>query len=69
VAPIFVIVTLAVALVVAYPFESLSLIVIGYFAAIPLGIRAFRAREKADREAARALAGQPAGPPPAETVA
>ena len=69
VAPIFVIVTLAVALVVAYPFEALSLIVIGYFAAIPLGIRAFRAREKADRDAARALAGQPAGPPPAETVA
>jgi CDP-diacylglycerol--serine O-phosphatidyltransferase len=69
VAPIFVIVTLAVALVVAYPFEALSLIVIGYFAAIPLGIRAFRAREQADREAARALAGQPAGPPPAETVA
>lgn len=54
VAPIFISVTLAIALVVAYPFEMLSLIVIGYFAAIPLGIQKFRALERADREASGA---------------
>ncbi len=52
VAPIFVIVILAVALVVAYPFEALSLIVISYFSAIPLSIRRFKTLEQEDREAA-----------------
>ncbi|MCO4054111.1 MAG: phosphatidylcholine/phosphatidylserine synthase [Bosea sp.] len=49
VAPIFVLVILAVALVVAYPFEALSVIVLGYFATVPLSIRSFRALERADR--------------------
>ena len=52
VAPIFISVILAIALVVAYPFEMLSLIVIGYFAAIPLSVQRFRALELADRMAA-----------------
>ncbi len=52
VAPIFLGVILAIALVVAYPFEMLSLIVVGYFATIPLSVRAFKALEKADRDAA-----------------
>ncbi|MCX7325146.1 MAG: phosphatidylcholine/phosphatidylserine synthase [Hyphomicrobiales bacterium] len=52
VAPIFISVILAIALVVAYPFEMLSLIVIGYFAAIPLSMQKFRALELADRMAA-----------------
>jgi CDP-diacylglycerol--serine O-phosphatidyltransferase len=69
VAPIFVLVILVVALVVAYPFEALSLIVVGYFATVPLSIRSFRALERADRaragEAAPALsAAPPEGPGP-----
>jgi CDP-diacylglycerol---serine O-phosphatidyltransferase len=60
VAPIFLGVTLVFALVVAYPFEALSLIVIAYFAAIPISVKKFRALEQADRDAA-AKAAQKAG--------
>jgi CDP-diacylglycerol---serine O-phosphatidyltransferase len=52
VAPIFLGATLAIALVVAYPFEALSLIVIVYFATVPLSVRKFRVLEQADRDAA-----------------
>jgi CDP-diacylglycerol--serine O-phosphatidyltransferase len=63
VAPIFIMVVIAIGLVVAYPFEMLSLIVIAYFAAIPLSVRRYRALERADREAAAA---RPAPPVAAE---
>ena len=49
VAPIFVAVILAIGLVVAYPFEALSVIVVVYFATIPLSVKAFRGHERADR--------------------
>jgi CDP-diacylglycerol--serine O-phosphatidyltransferase len=73
VAPIFVLVILAAGLVVAYPFEALSVIVIGYFAAVPLSVRRFRALEKADRDAnaarQREAAAEPKAPPEAERAA
>jgi CDP-diacylglycerol--serine O-phosphatidyltransferase len=62
VAPIIVGVILAVGLIVAFPFESLSLLVIAYFAAVPLSVRAWRAHERADREAAAKPAPLPADP-------
>jgi CDP-diacylglycerol---serine O-phosphatidyltransferase len=67
VAPIFVVATLLVALVVAYPFEALTVIVIAYFAAIPLSISKFRALERADR--AEADRRQPSPPPAAAAAA
>jgi CDP-diacylglycerol---serine O-phosphatidyltransferase len=45
--PIFVAVVLAVALLVAYPFEMLAIIVLGYLALVPLSISKYRALEKA----------------------
>jgi CDP-diacylglycerol--serine O-phosphatidyltransferase len=73
VAPIFVLVILAAGLVVAYPFEALSVIVIGYFAAVPFGIRRFRALEQADRDASaarqREAAAGPQAPPEVEGAA
>ena len=73
VAPIFVLVILAAGLVVAYPFEALSVIVIGYFAAVPFGIRRFRTLEQVDRDAnaarEREAAGAPKAPPEVEGVA
>lgn len=67
VAPIFVLVILVVALIVAFPFEALSLIVIAYFAAIPLSVKRFRELERLDREAAAKAMGTP--PPTAEPAA
>lgn len=45
--PIFVTVVLAVALLVAYPFEMLTVIVLTYLALIPMSISKYRALEKA----------------------
>jgi CDP-diacylglycerol---serine O-phosphatidyltransferase len=45
--PIFVAVVLAVALLAAYPFEMLAVIVLAYLALIPLSISRYRALEKA----------------------
>jgi CDP-diacylglycerol--serine O-phosphatidyltransferase len=53
VAPIFVVVILAVGLLVSYPFEMLSLIVLAYFAMIPWSVAKYRALERADEQAAR----------------
>lgn len=44
--PIFVAVVLAVALLVAYPFEMLTVIVLAYLALVPLSISRYRALEK-----------------------
>ncbi len=64
VAPIFVAVILAVGLVVAYPFEALTVIVLAYFAAIPLSVAKYRALERADEAAAKAKAEISPEPPP-----
>ncbi len=69
VAPIFISVILAIALVVAYPFEMLSLIVVGYFAAIPLSVQKFRALELADRMAAAKASAMAAETPQAPAPA
>ncbi len=69
VAPIFISVILVTALVVAYPFEMLSLIVIGYFAGIPLSVQQFRALELADRNAAAKASAEAAKAPHAPTPA
>jgi CDP-diacylglycerol---serine O-phosphatidyltransferase len=63
VAPIFVGVILAVGLVFAYPFEMLSLIVIGYFAAIPLSVRRYRALGQAHAAQAAERAAEHTAPP------
>ncbi len=67
VAPILLAVIVAVALVVAYPFEMLSLIVIAYFALIPASIQRYRrlAREDAERQASEKTASAPAEAGPA----
>jgi CDP-diacylglycerol--serine O-phosphatidyltransferase len=69
VAPIFVAVILIVGLVVAYPFEALTVIVLAYFATIPLSVASYRRQERADEQAARAAAEadapEHAAPPPA----
>jgi CDP-diacylglycerol---serine O-phosphatidyltransferase len=44
--PIFVAVVMAVALLVAYPFEMLTVIVLAYLALVPLSISRYRALEK-----------------------
>jgi CDP-diacylglycerol--serine O-phosphatidyltransferase len=44
--PIFVAVVIAVALLVAYPFEMLTLIVVAYLGLIPLSIQRYRALER-----------------------
>lgn len=64
VAPIFLGVIVAIALVVAYPFEMLSLIVIAYFAGIPFSVSRFRMLERADERAAaeRAAVARAAAP-------
>ncbi len=64
VAPILVLVILVVALLVAYPFEALSLIVLGYFATVPLSMRSFRALERADRDRAGEGAAERLSPAP-----
>lgn len=62
--PIFVVVVLAVALLVAYPFEMLAVIVLAYLALIPMSISRYRALERAHAKPAGAEdAGRTAGEP------
>lgn len=60
--PIFVTVVIVVALLVAYPFEMLTVIVLAYLALIPLSVAKYRALEKANATvdaAAKAEASKP----------
>lgn len=59
VAPILLAVIVVVALLVAYPFEVLSLIVIAYFALVPISVSRYRMLQRAD-ERARSGAAAPA---------
>lgn len=51
VAPILLAVIVVVALLVAYPFEVLSLIVIAYFALVPISVSRYRMLQRADERA------------------
>lgn len=51
VAPILLAVIVVVALLVAYPFEVLSLIVIAYFALVPVSVSRYRMLQRADERA------------------
>ena len=69
VAPILLAVIVVVALLVAYPFEVLSLIVIAYFALVPIGVSRYRMLQRADERArsgpaAHAAEGDSAGSAP-----
>jgi CDP-diacylglycerol--serine O-phosphatidyltransferase len=65
--PLFAGAIAVVGLLVAYPFETLTLLALVYFACIPLSIRSYRARERA--EGAQKAAGASMATPAADVAA
>jgi CDP-diacylglycerol--serine O-phosphatidyltransferase len=56
--PLFAGAVAVVGLLVAYPFETLSVLVLAYFAMIPVSIRSYRARERQESMAAAAASAE-----------
>jgi CDP-diacylglycerol--serine O-phosphatidyltransferase len=69
VAPIFLAVVVLIALLVSHPFEVLSVIVIAYFAAIPLSVSRYRTLDKAHQAALQASHAAAAATPAAASPA